>query len=685
MTHSKVDDSLKSLVANIRDKLNLAAHQYYTLDDPKMTDAEYDKLFELLQTLEAQHPSLVTADSPTQRVGAKKLEGFKPVKHKTPMLSIKTETDYTSVGAVSFDERIRKELGLGTSDIEYVCEPKFDGLAISLRYEKGTLVRAATRGDGTTGEDVTQNVRTIKQIPLKLLADAPSVLEVRGEVYMGKADFVALNERQSFLMKNGDSSAKLFASPRNAAAGSIRQLDPTIAAERNLSFYAYAIVEAVGGPVFDTHWQVLEQLKVWGFPVSELSKVVASGQLLFTYHEYIALKRQELPFEIDGVVYKVNSLLFQNKLGFSTREPRWAAAHKYPAQEQMTQVLAIDVQVGRTGRLTPVARLSPVVIGGVVVTNATLHNELEARRKDVRVGDTVVIHRAGDVIPEVVRTVLECRPSATKEFTMPSACPSCGSPVAKDEGQVDYYCSAGALCPAQRKQTLIHFASRKAMDIEGLGDKLIEQLVDKGLLTTPSDIYKLTMADLTQLKSIGTKSATNLLKAIDKSSKTTLARFIYALGIRHVGHNTACDLARRFASIQNVMNAGVDELLQVPDIGPVVAKSIYQYFTKPEYIAIVKDLLDTGIAFDHDNNSSVKEHNQHLDGKTFVITGSFSSISRDDARAMLESAGAKVVSSVSSKTSYLVAGDTPGSKLAKAKELGVTVVDEAAMLAMLKS
>ncbi|PAT41929.1 NAD-dependent DNA ligase LigA [Vandammella animalimorsus] len=714
---------LHQQAAALRAQLNRAAHQYYTLDAPEIPDAEYDRLFQELQALEAAHPELRTPDSPTQRVGGAVLEGFAPVRHRVPMLSIRTETDTSPAGAQRFDEQVRNHLAgeqrrceLKASDprhraeplhalalaalagqpIAYVAEPKFDGLAISLRYEHGVLVQAATRGDGETGEDVTQNIRTIGQVPLRLHTEGgalpalpvppmPPVLEVRGEVYMRRDDFEALNEAQRQKMAAGDKAAKTFVNPRNAAAGAVRQLDPSIAASRPLSFFAYGLGEvtppAEGGPDWASHWQALQALKAWGFPVSALARQASGAAELIAFHAEVAAQRDALPFDIDGVVYKVDALALQRELGFVTREPRWAVAHKYPAQEQLTRVQAIDVQVGRTGKLTPVAKLAPVFVGGVTVTNATLHNELEARRKDVRVGDTVIVRRAGDVIPEVVAVLPDKRPPGALEFTMPAHCPVCGSAVLREEGEADHRCTGGISCPAQRKQALLHFASRKAMDIEGLGDKLVEQLVDGNVVHSLPDLYRLGLAPLAALERMAEKSAQNLLDALQASKHTTLARFLYALGIRHVGETTAKDLARHFGRLDAVMDANLDQLLQVPDVGPVVAGSIHTFFAQPHNREVVAQLRAVGLAWPEGEPAA--HALLPLTGKTFVITGTLPSLSREQAKNMLEVAGAKVAGSVSKKTHYLVAGAEAGSKLEKAQALGVPVLDEDGMRALL--
>jgi DNA ligase (NAD+) len=667
--------------------LHLHAHRYYVLDDPQIPDAEYDKLFAQLQALEAAHPELITPDSPTQRVLGKVLDGFTSVKHAVPMLSINTETDTQASGAQNFDTRVRKALGLTEAEraVEYVAELKFDGLAMSLRYENGTLVQAATRGDGEMGEDVTHNIRTIGQIPLKLAGDAPSVLEVRGEVYMRRDDFNQLNERQRAKITAGDKGEKTFVNPRNAAAGAVRQLDSKIAAQRPLSFFAYGVGEvATGGAAlpWTTHFGLLQTLKTWGFPVASQVAVATGADQLIAYHQRIASERDSLPYDIDGVVYKVNSLAQQQQLGFVSREPRWAVAHKYPAQEQLTTVLAIDVQVGRTGKLTPVAKLAPVFVGGVTVTNATLHNEDEARRKDVRVGDTVIVRRAGDVIPEVVGVLLDKRLPEATIFTMPRQCPVCGSDAVREEGEADYRCTGGLFCTAQRKEAILHFAHRRAVEVEGLGDKLVEQLVDEGVIKTLPDLYKLGFTSLASLERMAEKSAQNILAALEKSKQTTLPRFLFGLGIRHVGEATAKELARHFGKLDAVMDATAEQLLEVADVGPVVAQSLRTFFDQPHNREVVEQLRACGLTWPE--GEAAEQTPKPLLGKTFVITGTLPTLGRDEAKDLLEAAGAKVAGSVSKKTDYLLAGLEAGSKLTKAQELGVAVIDEQTMQAMLR-
>lgn len=675
----------KTVVAKVqalRAQLQQWAHEYYVLDAPTVPDGEYDRVFQQLQALEGAYPELVTPDSPTQRVIGAVLDGLTPVRHVVPMLSIRTETDNEASGAEAFDARVRRELELDDSApaVEYVAEPKFDGLAMSLRYEHGKLVHAVTRGDGEVGEDVTHNIRTIRQIPLSLPADAPPVLEVRGEVYMRRADFAKLNERQEA------AGGKLFANPRNAAAGSVRQLDSNIAMQRPLSFFAYGVGEVTpveqGGPDFVTHYGMLMQLKAWGFPVAPQVRIAHGAAELVQFHEFMGQERPQLPYEMDGVVYKVNSLALQRQLGFVTREPRWAVAHKYPAEEMPTVMEGIDVQVGRTGKLTPVARLAPVSVGGVTVTNATLHNLFEIRKKGVRVGDTVVVRRAGDVIPEVVRRVPGERTAYVPNFRMPAACPICGSEVVREKGEANHRCTGGLFCAAQRKEALLHFAARRAMDIEGLGDKLVDQLVDGNVVRSLPDLYRLRLDDLASLDRMAEKSAQNVLDALEKSKSTTLNRFLFGLGIRHVGEATAKDLARHFGTLDAIMAASVEQLLEVRDVGPVVAESIHTFFAQPHNREVVQQLRECGVHWEE--GAPAEKAPQILAGKTVVLTGTLPTMGRDEAKELLEAAGAKVSGSVSKKTSYVVAGAEAGSKLTKAQELGVPVLDEAGMLALLR-
>lgn len=679
---------LSQRVAELHQLLHLHAHRYYVLDEPTLPDAAYDQLFQELQAIEAAHPELKLPDSPTQRVGGRPLAQFATVRHAVPMLSIRTETDTEASGAQAFDARIRKELGLTDADapVEYVAELKFDGLAMSLRYERGVLVQAATRGDGEQGEEVTHNIRTIRQIPLKL-SSAPPVLEVRGEIYMRRDDFDALNERQRLKIAQGARGEKTFVNPRNAAAGAVRQLDPAIAAQRPLSFFAYGVGEVSqseqGGPAWTTHYDLLQTLKKWGFPVAAEVDVANGAIELIAYHQAMGKLRDSLPYDIDGVVYKVNSLPLQQQLGFVSREPRWAVAHKYPAQEQLTTVLAIEVQVGRTGKLTPVAKLAPVFVGGVTVTNATLHNEDEARRKDVRVGDTVIVRRAGDVIPEVVSVLMEKRQTDAALFTMPHVCPVCDSAAVREEGEADYRCTGGLFCSAQRKQAILHFAQKRAVEVDGLGDKLVEQLVDAGVIKTLPDLYRLGLTALSELDRMADKSAKNILEALQQSKQTTLPRFLFGLGIRHVGEATAKALARHFGKLDNIMDATLEQLTQVADVGPIVALSLRTFFDQAHNREVVEQLRACGITWPE--SEPAPQAVLPLTGKTFVITGTLPTLARDQLKDMLEAAGGKVAGSVSKKTHYLVAGSDAGSKLDKARELQVPILDETAALALLQT
>ena len=677
----EVGEDAAAHAARLRAWLHHHAHLYYVLDRPEVPDAEYDRAFQALQALEREHPGLVTPDSPTQRVGGRALEGFAPVRHAVPMLSIRTETDTTEGGAVAFDARVRRELGLSELDapVEYAAELKFDGLAISLRYEAGLLVLAATRGDGETGEDVTANIRTIHQVPLRLQGDPaawPALLEVRGEVYMRRDDFERLNARQR------EAADKTFVNPRNAAAGAVRQLDPAVAVTRPLSFFAYGLGQLQGEELGTTHAQTLDALAAFGLPVCADRAVVQGATGLVDFHRRMGLRRDALPFDIDGVVYKVNRLELQRRLGFLTREPRWAVAHKYPAQEQATRLNGIEVQVGRTGKLTPVAKLEPVFVGGTTVSNATLHNLFELRRKGVRVGDPVVVRRAGDVIPEVVGRMPGLREGHVPNFRMPRQCPVCGAPVRREKGSLEHRCTGGLTCAAQRKQALLHFAGRRALDIEGLGDKLVDQLVDAGLVRTLPELYTLGVAKLAALERMADRSAANLVQALEGSKRTTLARFVYALGIRHVGEATARDLARHFGSIDRLMAAGESELLQVPDVGPIVARSIREFFDQPHHVEVVEQLRAAGVHWDEHEGVASAEPGP-LAGRTLVLTGTLPALAREQARAWIESAGAKVAGSVSKKTWAVVAGAEAGSKLDKARELGVTVLDESQLRELL--
>ncbi len=678
--------------------------EYYVYDAPSVPDAEYDRVFQLLEALEARFPQFKSPVSPTSRVSGTVRSDLAKVTHARPMLSIHTETDVTPEGAVAFDRRVRNELGLTDADpaIEYDCELKFDGLACSLRYENGLLVSAATRGDGQVGEDVTANVRTIRSIPLRLTGDVPAVLEVRGEVLMHKADFERLNAKQ---LAEGK---KPFVNPRNAAAGSLRQLDSSITAERVLRFYAYSLGETSEEAFAPTQSGVLDRLHKMGFPVAAMRRVVSGPQALSQFHEDVAQARSELPFDIDGVVYKVNDLTLQERLGFLSREPRWACAHKYPPEEAMTQMEAIDIQVGRTGKLTPVARLKPVFVGGVTVSNATLHNEDRIAQLDLHVGDWVVVRRAGDVIPEVVRVVKERRPESVEDFVMPSRCPECDSATLRDEEEKDTRCTGGLICPAQRKLSLVHFASRRAMGIDGLGEKIVTLLVDEDLVKTPADVFTLKLEDLTApttasrlaveaneakpveerekgiklVKRMGPKAAQNLLDSIEKAKSTTLARFIYALGCRHVGEATALSLAQRFGTLANLEAADEATLLTVDDVGEIIAQSVYAFFKEPHNRAVIEALIAAGVKWP-DASVAVANTDSAVAGKTFVLTGTLPTLSRDEAKDRLLGQGAKVSGSVSKKTDFVVAGAEAGSKLEKAQALGVTVIDEATLLQML--
>jgi DNA ligase (NAD+) len=660
----------------LKETLRKHAHRYYVLDAPEISDVQYDHLYQTLEQLERDHPELITPDSPTQQVIGQVSTGLRAVSHAQPMRSIRTETDTTAAGALGFDTRVRRELGLAPEDhlVGYIAELKFDGLAMSLRYEHGRLVHAATRGDGQTGEDVTHNIRTIAQIPKRLRQVQAPVLEVRGEVYMARADFEALNAQQR------TRTEKTFVNPRNAAAGAVRQLDPSIAAQRRLSFFAYGLGEVQGWPLPRTHAQVLDALQAMGMPVCT-ERVLSSGpQGLIDFHTTIGHKRGTLPFDIDGVVYKVDDLALQARLGYVAREPRWAIAHKYPAQEQTTRLHAIDIQVGRTGKLTPVAKLDPVFVGGTTVSNATLHNEDEARRKDVRVGDTVIVRRAGDVIPEVVGVVLSQRtgnvgPPFNLFELLQGRCPACASAIVREEGQVHWRCSGGLFCPAQRKHAITHFASRRAMNIDGLGEKLVDQLITSQLVGTLPDLYTLDLAKLSALERMGNKSAQNLLQELVKSKRTTLPRFIFALGIPNIGEGTAKDLAQHFGNLARVGSATTEQLLEVPDVGPIVAQSLRTFFDQAHNIHVLAQLQAAGITW-AENDGTASTQPRPLLGKTFVLTGTLAHMQRDQAKACIEALGGKVAGSVSKKTHYVVAGTDPGSKLDRARELGIALLNE---------
>lgn len=668
---------IRARVDALRAELTRHDYAYYVLAAPTVPDAEYDRLFRELQALEAAHPELVTADSPTQRVGGEPSPELASVQHAVPMLSIRTETDTTSQGAMAFDARVRRALGRDESapPVAYAAELKFDGLAISLRYEHGVLVLAATRGDGNTGEDVTRNARTVRRVPLRLLGEVPPVLEVRGEIYMRRDDFERLNAAQA------EVGQKVFVNPRNAAAGSLRQLDPAITAQRPLSFFAYGLGEVQGWTVPSSHFGLLDALAAFGLPVCEHRRRVEGPDGLALFHDEIATLRPSLPFDIDGVVYKVDSIALQQELGFVSREPRWAVAHKYPAQEVATRLLGIEVQVGRTGAITPVARLEPVFVGGVTVTNATLHNQGEIDRKDVRVGDWVVVRRAGDVIPEVVGPIVERRDSDLPRFDLLASidhrCPECGSHVVRGEDEAVARCTGGLFCPAQRRQALLHFASRRAVDIDGLGEQIVNQLVAAGTVRTPADLYdadRVNAEMLAGLERMGEKSAANLMVAIERSRDTTLARFIFALGIRNVGETTAKDLARHFGRFVGLMAADEAALLRVPDVGPIVAQSIVEFFAEAHNREVI-ERLRMAMRWPEFEPATLPVEGT-LAGKTLVLTGTLPTLRRDEAAALIEASGGKVAGSVSKKTDYVVAGSDAGSKLEKAQQLGVTILDE---------
>jgi len=665
--------NVESRINILRSEILEHNHRYYVLDDPEIPDSEYDRMLRELQELEEKHPDLITPDSPTQRVGAEPLAAFRQVKHAVAMLSLNNAFSEQEIH--DFEQRIKDHLEL--DKIEFCAEPKLDGLAVSLRYESGHLVLCSTRGDGSTGEDVTHNVRTIHSVPLTLRGkNVPELLEVRGEVFMPKKGFEELNQRQL------NAGEKAFANPRNAAAGSLRQLDPKVTAERPLSIYLYGLGQVSEGFEFTEHYQMLQSLKELGFPISPEVQIVQSAKGCLDYYQQISEKRDLLPYEIDGVVFKVNNLQLQQRMGFISRAPRWAIAHKFPAQEEMTKVLGIDVQVGRTGAITPVARLEPVFVGGVTVTNATLHNQDELERKDIRIGDTAIIRRAGDVIPQIVSVVTSKRPKGTSVFKLPTRCPICDSEVIRVEGEAVARCSGGLYCPAQQKEAIKHFASRRALDIDGLGDKLVEQFFEENLISNISDLFHLKFDDLVNLERMGQKSVENLLDAIEKSKNTTLPRFIYSLGIREVGEATALSLANYFGDLKKLQTADLETLQSVPDVGPVVAANIVNFFHQTHNQEVVDKLLEAGI---HWPEHSVSNNNQVLEKMTFVLTGTLSNMSRSEAKAELQALGAKVSGSVSKKTHYVVAGSDPGSKVDKAEKLGVKILDEEDLKALLET
>jgi DNA ligase (NAD+) len=660
-------------VAQLRQNIARADYQYYVLDNPDLPDGEYDKLMIELHALEAQYPDLVTPDSPTQRVSGEPVAAFGVVTHKVPMLSL--DNAFTDEDVLAFDRRIHERLGPDAeADLEYVAEPKLDGLAVTVIYRDGKLERAATRGDGVKGEDVTTNVRTIHKVPHKLKGHPPDVVEVRGEVFMPIKGFERMNR---LLREQGE---KVYINPRNSASGSLRQLDPRITAKRPLDMFFYAIGTVEGGSLPDTQWGLLEAFEKWGLPISPDATLVKGVEGLLGYFRSLGEKRSSLTYQIDGVVYKLNRRDDQERLGFVSRAPRWATAHKFPAEEATTTVLKIEFQVGRTGALTPVARLEPVFVGGVTVTNVTLHNIDEVRRKDVRVGDTVVVRRAGDVIPEVVRVVKHISDDAPK-VDLPTVCPVCGSEVIQAEGEAVARCTGGFTCRAQRQEALRHFAGRRAMDIEGLGDKIIEQLVEQDLVKSPADLYTLTLQQLSELERMGEKSAAKLVQAIDKSKDTTLPRFLFALGIRDVGEATALALAQHFGKLEKLLDASVAEIQQVQDVGPVVAAHVAAFIASPDHRNVIARLREEGVAWADVARPSVE--GQPFAGMTFVVTGTLDSMSREEAQEALVALGAKVSGSVSKKTRYVVAGADPGSKLKKATELGVEVLDEAQFTALL--
>lgn len=669
---TKLDSKIESQIIELREKINEHNYRYYVLNDPSISDAIYDQLFQTLKQLETDYPDWITVDSPTQRVGAKPQREFSEVQHAVPMLSL--ENAFTDEDVLAFDRRIHERLDI-LEPIEYTCEPKLDGLAVTLIYEKGLLIRAATRGDGETGEDITENIRTIPSVPLHLRGDDyPELLEVRGEVYMPKKGFLELNARAE---KKGE---KIFVNPRNAAAGSLRQLDSRITASRPLDIFYYGIGLVKGGKLPETQGKMLNCFKKWGLRVNPETTIVKNIEDCLAYYRDLQDKRAELSYEIDGIVYKVNSIQQQHALGFVSRAPRWAIAHKFPAEEVITTVDAVEFQVGRTGAITPVARLHPVFVSGVTVSNATLHNMDEVKRKDIRIGDTVIVRRAGDVIPEIVSSIKDHRPTNAKSIHLPTHCPVCHSHIEQIEGEAVARCSGGLFCPAQRKEAIKHFASRRALDIEGLGDKLVDQLVENQLITSVADLYLLTLDPLANLERMAEKSAQNLLDALAKSKKTTLARFLYALGIREVGEATAKQLAQHYGDLQNIMGATEESLQTVSDIGPVVAKHITSFFAENHNREVIKKLLESGVYWEKVKSVS----DMPFAGKTFVLTGSLQTLSRDEAKEKLEALGAKVAGSVSNKTSYVVVGADAGSKLKKAQELGVAILTEDEFLKLLK-
>lgn len=671
-------ESVQEKITELRTTLRHHEYLYHVLDTPEIPDAEYDRLMRELRTLEEQHPDLITPDSPTQRVGAAPLTAFEQVRHEVPMLSLDNVFDET--GYLAFNKRVQDRLK-SSDDITFCCELKLDGLAVSLLYEDGLLVRAATRGDGTTGENITTNVRTIRAIPLRLKGDnIPARLEVRGEVFMNQAGFEKLNAEAR------RTGGKIFANPRNAAAGSLRQLDPRITAKRPLTFFCYGIGLVEGGELPHSHWERLQQFKAWGIPVSDRIRRLHSAEEVLDFYHQVERDRPQLGFDIDGVVIKVDSQELQERLGFVARAPRWAIAFKFPAQEQLTHVRDVEFQVGRTGAITPVARLEPVQVAGVLVSNATLHNADEIARLGLRIGDRVVIRRAGDVIPQVVNVVESERPDDTREITFPSHCPVCGSDVERVEGEAVTRCTGGLICGAQRKEALKHFVSRRALDVEGMGDKIIDQLVEKEYVKTPADLFRLSAGLLTGLDRMGPKSAQNVVDALEKAKSTTLPRFLYALGIREVGEATAVNLANHFGSLEKIMDADLDALIAVQDVGKIVASHVRNFMEEESNREVIRQLVEEmGIHWPAITLVNVEELDNPFAGKTVVLTGSLSVMSRDEAKERLTALGAKVSGSVSKKTDLVIAGEAAGSKLAKAQELGIEVIDEAEMIRLLDS
>ena len=658
----------------LRKQIERHNYRYHVLDDPEVSDAEYDRLLRELKALEEQYPDLITPDSPTQRVGATPVSELEEVIHARPMLSL--DNAFSEEDLIGFDRRVRERLE-NVEQVEYAAETKLDGLAVSFRYHSGRLVQAATRGDGVRGEDVTHNARTIKAVPLELRGKAPAVIEVRGEVFLTIAGFKAMNQRA---LERGD---KVFVNPRNAAAGSLRQLDPRLAASRPFDVFFYGLGEVQGWTPPSRHTETLGQFRDWGLKVSPLTRTVHGVEGCLAYYREIAERRASLPYEIDGVVYKVNRYTQQRELGFVARAPRWAIAHKFPAHEENTIVRDVEFQVGRTGALTPVARLEPIFVGGVTVSNATLHNMDEVRRKDVRIGDTVVVRRAGDVIPEVVKVIKERRPKSARAVELPAKCPVCGSDVEREEGEAIARCTGGLFCGAQRREALRHFAGRRAMDIDGLGSKIIDQLVEAEMVRSPADLYRLSVEDLANLERMGEKSARKLVMALEASKQTTLARFLYALGVRDVGEATAEALANHFGDVDALEEASEEQIQEVPDVGPVVAAHVHTFFRQPHNREVIQELRDRGVHWPVRRPKSGAAAEERLSGKTFVITGTLDSMSRDEASDRIKALGGKVSGSVSKKTSYVVVGVEPGSKLAKAQELGVETLDEAAFLRLL--